>query len=747
MRKSGDPFEVDPLPRTFYYPSQEKVLPEEQRKICLSPNHRKEETPISPADEKFLKQTDHMKIHEIPTRENGTIDADQSSSSKFDESWPSTERVMVSTPEADAESPITSKTHSSEGTEIPFRPLPHSTLARYIHRFRHAPPSSRQERDHSYFDSGKVGEFWWLSPSPPSSSTPKDSTPPDQLLGPSPRPSLSPKLKKNATRRSPSPSSPVLKTRKVLSPSKSSVEGLDAKTVDLQQRARKLLEKSESTLESSSSEAHRPKKAMQYEHPRERTRGVSSAHKSSGRIQELQQPRHQLRPAPPPEEDILYQWRLARKMEKAYEQVAKWGPSRSSLPSVQVQALSSASTVLPRTKTPLPVPLGDMSYQATGLRGPTLSEPVRSLSLTTETQTTFAVSTAVLSDRLAVPSRVIPSHFDITSQATPSLSQSQAAVEQSGHTYSIIPSAGEPIARPVGPQSSYKPFLIEQAKFESGQVPSHMHLSCDILPCPHQKALIENEMTDKVPLSIPVVDIMLGEAHKEERESERNRKPYGPLTRQLSDERGDYLERAPPQDEANYKTPLSVPVVDSAMAKVQEGEPSTERSAKPSGSVSRELFDKRLTSHRQQSESDEPTSNKRLHHLQEGCDVLPATEKPKVRRDRKPKPREIHKVSEASDPNDLLSGVIGEVVSERLFSTPRSSTSSLAESQESVLVRKPKPQDHGHALEQENTAPDVISDSEFSDDEILKMLRQRACRYREQLRQIDSLLNQQSANH
>lgn len=208
-------------------------------------------------------------------------------------------------------------------------------------------------------------------------------------------------------------------------------------------------------------------------------------------------------------------------MEKAYEQVAKWGPSRSNLPSMQVQALSSASTVLPRTKTPLPVPLGDTSYQATGLRGPTLSEPVRSLSLTTETQTTFAVSTAVLSDRLAVPSRVIPSHFDITSQATPSLSQSQAAVEQSGHTYSIIPSTGEPIARPVGPQSSHKPFLIEQAKFESGQVPSHMHLSCDILPCPHQKALIENEMTDKVPLSIPVVDIMLGEAHKEERESEK----------------------------------------------------------------------------------------------------------------------------------------------------------------------------------------------------------------------------------
>lgn len=82
-------------------------------------------------------------------------------------------------------------------------------LPRYIHRFRNAPPSSRQARDYSYFDSGKEGEFWWLSPSPPSSSTPKEGTPPDRLLGPTPRPSLSPKLKRNADRRGASPASPI----------------------------------------------------------------------------------------------------------------------------------------------------------------------------------------------------------------------------------------------------------------------------------------------------------------------------------------------------------------------------------------------------------------------------------------------------------------------------------------------------------------------------------------------------------
>lgn len=84
----------------------------------------------SPADEKFLQQTNHMKIHEIPTRENGTVDPDHSSSSKFDKSWPSTERVIVSTPEADTDGTERSKTPSSDGRDFPLHACPDSTLAR-----------------------------------------------------------------------------------------------------------------------------------------------------------------------------------------------------------------------------------------------------------------------------------------------------------------------------------------------------------------------------------------------------------------------------------------------------------------------------------------------------------------------------------------------------------------------------------------------------------------------------------------
>jgi len=108
----------------------QKELSEAERKICLSPDHKKEVHMKSPADEKFLRQTNHIKIHEIPTRENGTVDPDHSSSSKFDESWPSTERALVSTPEADTTGTETSKSPSSEGRDFLLRTCPDSTLAR-----------------------------------------------------------------------------------------------------------------------------------------------------------------------------------------------------------------------------------------------------------------------------------------------------------------------------------------------------------------------------------------------------------------------------------------------------------------------------------------------------------------------------------------------------------------------------------------------------------------------------------------
>lgn len=120
-------------------------------------------------------------------------------------------KSSIYTPEPDNQHPhdaIPFKWESPRGVFDLIRQNCTLMIHRYIQRFRNAPPTSRQERDHKYFDSEKGGEFWWLSPSPPSSSTPKEGTPPDRQL-PSPRPSLSPKMKRSTFRRSASPASPI----------------------------------------------------------------------------------------------------------------------------------------------------------------------------------------------------------------------------------------------------------------------------------------------------------------------------------------------------------------------------------------------------------------------------------------------------------------------------------------------------------------------------------------------------------
>jgi len=82
------------------------------------------------------------------------------------------------------------------------------------------------------------------------------------------------------------------------------------------------------------------------------------------------------------------------------------------------------------------------------------------------------------------------------------------------------------------------PLVIEQDQFKSVDVPSHMHLSCDILPCPHQRTLIEKARSDqtvKLPLSSPVVESMLEELDVTERDIDRVQKPKRKITRESHD--------------------------------------------------------------------------------------------------------------------------------------------------------------------------------------------------------------------
>lgn len=262
---------------------------------------------------------------------------------------------------------------------------------------------------------------------------------------------------------------------------------------------------------------------------------------------------HQPRPAPPPDEDILYQWRLARKMERAQEQAAKWGPAKGtlSLGSSQprfVHTLSGAGGTPQPSSTPHPSSQRDFVQQRQELQVPapsvTTVVPHGTASLPARPQTTFSTPVPVTSDQERISSPMVPSQFGITSQPQVTISSSQhshlaAATSQGTHAPSLEPSPVVTTAQPVISEEVHTALATEPDQFESADVPSHMHLSCDILPCPHQKALIEkgrSDQTIELPLSSPVVESMLEELHVAERDTERVQKPQRTVIRESHDE-------------------------------------------------------------------------------------------------------------------------------------------------------------------------------------------------------------------
>lgn len=50
----------------------------------------------SKEDAKFLRESNKLSTHEVPTREDGTFKHDSSSGSQFNESWPSTDKNVSS---------------------------------------------------------------------------------------------------------------------------------------------------------------------------------------------------------------------------------------------------------------------------------------------------------------------------------------------------------------------------------------------------------------------------------------------------------------------------------------------------------------------------------------------------------------------------------------------------------------------------------------------------------------------------
>ncbi|XP_040183035.1 proline and serine-rich protein 3 [Rana temporaria] len=283
----GNPFPPPVSGRTHYRPSPPQMLSEEQKQTVLSPvrlPHHLSES-LSPPDLHFMAGSQRFVL------------PDSDSSGPFDESWPSSEGSNK-TPEQD-------RTGSGiyGGSAEPTNE--ESVIARYMARFRDGRPASRLERSPPQ---SAMKEFWWLQTSPDSPDVQRfrPGSGISASLGFSPQSlDMTPPLAEGS-----------------LNDSKVSPEDVDI--IGLQERARKLIVHSESSLSSEglvSSEGVGSSPSSVSD-----VSGIRSSSLDRAPVVPfprapftLPVPSVRTHTAVPPEEDILYQWRLRRKMEQARE--------------------------------------------------------------------------------------------------------------------------------------------------------------------------------------------------------------------------------------------------------------------------------------------------------------------------------------------------------------------------------------------------------------------------------------------
>ncbi|KAG8433664.1 hypothetical protein GDO86_012131 [Hymenochirus boettgeri] len=319
----GSPFSSPVKKQTHYRPSQTQALTEDQKQTGLSPTRLLQphlSDTISPPDLSFLGGIQRLL--------SGAHESD--SSGPFDESWPSTEGSSTKTPErAEKQSfPASSINRSKEVLHSTDASAQDSVIARYLERFRYGRPTSRGERSPP---STGTKDFWWLRSSPDSPDVVRNQS--ETGLPASSRFSM-----QNLEMSPP---------QKDVSPGDCKIYSDHVDILTLQEKARKLVLRSESSLSSegpvssdgvgsstssnvSNAESDQSKVTEPvYNSPAERTLSVL-APLSAGRIP-LPGPTFTGRiPSPnptyagtlptlAPEEDVLYQWRLRRKMEQARE--------------------------------------------------------------------------------------------------------------------------------------------------------------------------------------------------------------------------------------------------------------------------------------------------------------------------------------------------------------------------------------------------------------------------------------------
>ncbi|KAL5019559.1 hypothetical protein ScPMuIL_002451 [Solemya velum] len=709
QRISRDPFAVDPLPKAHYFPSPPRNLTKTTRKTALSPDRSMQQLPeyegaFDPDNEMFLQHA-----NTYSSRTPASFLAEE----KFDESWPSSERpssasltVINGSSPADVDQvcsqtlldrfqdlkktlefsevdPVdVSRKRDTRGktanTKSKSQTPGASTLQRYIERFRHAKPQSREERKEKTSGSG---DFWWLSSGHGPQSN--GSSPDDRELG---------RRKKGVTSYSPSSTlSDISENPKPpFSPG-------DKETKRLQERADKLLEKSSSSLASScpvvSTEGlgSPTSELSSFEEPSRRP-VVMSRYERKPDIK-MDVPRAQ-RVRPHPEDDILYQWRLKRKMDLARETsfFAKGSTKASSLAvdrpqqfertqidsKIEAFKLSLANKLKPGTVEFTPAPSG--STRAT------------------DTQTDGHVHNIVHDVSM-------PSHSDETS-----------------HIQSNPPIASPTLGRKVGSKAD--------------SLEPHLHLMCDLLPCPHQEAY-----------------------------QEKYSKKQSADESSCSEEQTQYKQYLEAERPDVDKTTTSVHEDDTQKENASMHEKTTQKedaSPRPNAEnfiekqIEKRPILKTTPPRKDKTSPKSDADTEKTDFVQHGTgNLTPARVNFKGQKENgvtkplyssSPKVRAGRPVS--------VDNAIGQVVNDRLFNMMSSSVISSVESLPSFTTPEPPSrQSPTPQTQPQHTAPqgqgedkpqteedDYISDGEFEDDQLLQILRNQRSHFEQQLREIDEQL-------
>ncbi|XP_035286751.1 proline and serine-rich protein 3 isoform X1 [Anguilla anguilla] len=684
-------FPPDPRkPKTHYNPSPTKKIPKKQRKTNLSPVRLAKPTSLSVPQVEPLT-LEGQSFTGPPSDPLPCMPPSTEPQPSFSESWPSTDQESSSAnTTAFPQSEVLAHSASSGKYQASFTPATtqeDSVLAKYVERFRHGQPQSREERQRSAATVEEWQPFWWLSSSSPPSSSHDTKKPMQQGRA-------------SAHERNQLSTSPIehIRPSPPLSPHGTpldfSVMGLsdsshcdppDPGILQLQERASRLLQRSEHSLSSSSlpissegvgcsdlsspfsvdEPAQRPVAPSLINHTTALNTGPT-AMPSVGAF---------LASRTRPEDDILFQWRLRRKMEQARQ----W---------------------------PLPHAQGPARHQP----------PVSSL--------------APQAQRGLYPSGV----------------PTQRAAQ-------LLPAAPQEAGVPGAPPVSAAPRSVPVASPAASSLPpdvpvaAHMHLLCDVLPCPLRHRPPERRRSPRkweVPTRDPAHGPPIGRSSSTETESPS---PPPPSSGTAEERRGAGERRAGRRSALQREEPVR-----------------GETRAVPSCSR------KKSTSHSRVGEGSRVDSQKRPTQTERGVSrdrvgeerVTPWPDEPRrPQRERGQRSRKEGRPGDRAPPPSPIHNALGQVVSEVLFPTsesplPPTTPGSLDSPRYTPPV---PPQSPAPALPQcpaaapsMPQAPEVVaqlleeaeeSDGlEFEDDPLLQVLRQQREWAKEQISEVDTILNE-----